>query len=83
MIVTCGSADKCAAARAIGAELAAQGLVKTDRRRNVVNDVALNLRQGEIVGLLGPNGAGKTTLIGQISGAIARDLAAMEGYELL
>jgi len=50
--------------------LRAEGLVKTYRRRNVVNDVALELRQGEIVGLLGPNGAGKTTCFYMITGLI-------------
>jgi lipopolysaccharide export system ATP-binding protein len=44
-----------------GSVLEANGLVKIYRRRKVVNDVALRLQQGEIVGLLGPNGAGKTT----------------------
>jgi lipopolysaccharide export system ATP-binding protein len=50
--------------------LEAEGLVKVYRRRKVVNDVALNLRQGEIVGLLGPNGAGKTTTFYMIVGLI-------------
>jgi lipopolysaccharide export system ATP-binding protein len=50
--------------------LRAEGLVKTYRRRNVVNDVALELHQGEIVGLLGPNGAGKTTSFYMITGLI-------------
>jgi lipopolysaccharide export system ATP-binding protein len=40
------------------------------RRRKVVNDVALRLQQGEIVGLLGPNGAGKTTTFYMIVGLI-------------
>jgi lipopolysaccharide export system ATP-binding protein len=50
--------------------LSADGLVKTYRRRRVVNDVALQLDQGEIVGLLGPNGAGKTTTFYMIVGLI-------------
>jgi lipopolysaccharide export system ATP-binding protein len=50
--------------------LGAKGLVKTYKKRNVVNDVALELRQGEIVGLLGPNGAGKTTTFYMIAGLI-------------
>ena len=50
--------------------LEAKGLVKTYRRRRVVNDVALRLQQGEIVGLLGPNGAGKTTTFYMIVGLI-------------
>lgn len=52
-------------------ELSAEGLVKMYRGRKVVNDVALRLRQGEIVGLLGPNGAGKTTTFYMIVGLIA------------
>lgn len=35
---------------------------------HVLGDVALNVRQGEIVGLLGPNGSGKTTLLNIVSG---------------
>ena len=50
--------------------LEASGLVKMYRRRKVVNDVALRLQQGEIVGLLGPNGAGKTTTFYMIVGLI-------------
>ena len=50
--------------------LEAKGLVKIYRRRKVVNDVALRLQQGEIVGLLGPNGAGKTTTFYMIVGLI-------------
>jgi lipopolysaccharide export system ATP-binding protein len=55
---------------AAGSTLEAVGLVKTYRRRKVVNDVALRLQQGEIVGLLGPNGAGKTTTFYMIVGLI-------------
>jgi lipopolysaccharide export system ATP-binding protein len=53
-----------------GSVLEAEGLVKMYRRRRVVNDVALRLQQGEIVGLLGPNGAGKTTTFYMIVGLI-------------
>jgi len=53
-----------------GSVLEARGLVKAYRRRRVVNDVALRLQQGEIVGLLGPNGAGKTTTFYMIVGLI-------------
>ena len=53
-----------------GSVLEATGLVKMYRRRKVVNDVALRLQQGEIVGLLGPNGAGKTTTFYMIVGLI-------------
>jgi len=53
-----------------GSVLEARSLVKTYKRRRVVNDVALRLQQGEIVGLLGPNGAGKTTTFYMIVGLI-------------
>ena len=53
-----------------GSVLEADGLSKVYRRRRVVNDVALRLQQGEIVGLLGPNGAGKTTTFYMIVGLI-------------
>jgi lipopolysaccharide export system ATP-binding protein len=55
------------------ASLEAMGLVKTYRKRRVVNDVRIRLSQGEIVGLLGPNGAGKTTTFYMIVGLIAPD----------
>ena len=41
--------------------LSAQHLSKSYRSRQVVNDLSLEIRTGEVVGLLGPNGAGKTT----------------------
>jgi lipopolysaccharide export system ATP-binding protein len=53
-----------------GSILEAEGLTKIYRGRKVVNDVALRLQQGEIVGLLGPNGAGKTTTFYMIVGLI-------------
>ena len=42
-------------------KLRADNLVKTYKKRKVVNDISVEVEQGEIVGLLGPNGAGKTT----------------------
>jgi lipopolysaccharide export system ATP-binding protein len=53
--------------------LRAVGLVKSYRKRRVVNEVALEVTQGEIVGLLGPNGAGKTTTFYMMVGLIAPD----------
>lgn len=50
--------------------LRTEGLVKRYGNRTVVNDVSINVRQGEIVGLLGPNGAGKTTSFYMTTGLI-------------
>ena len=42
-------------------KLQADDLTKSYRGRKVVDDISLEIRQGEVVGLLVPNGAGKTT----------------------
>ncbi|MCQ2270681.1 MAG: LPS export ABC transporter ATP-binding protein [Bacteroidales bacterium] len=47
-----------------------EGLVKQYKHRRVVNNVSIEVNQGEIVGLLGPNGAGKTTSFYMIVGLI-------------
>ena len=47
-----------------------QHLIKKYKQRTVVNDVSVEVKQGEIVGLLGPNGAGKTTTFYMIVGLI-------------
>ena len=48
-------------------------LIKTYRNRTVVNQVSVDVKQGEIVGLLGPNGAGKTTTFYMVVGLIKPD----------
>lgn len=48
--------------------LKAEGLVKSYRKRKVVNGVCLEVKRGEVVGLLGPNGAGKTTVFYMLIG---------------
>jgi len=50
--------------------LRTEGLHKRFRKRLVVNDVSIEVKQGEVVGLLGPNGAGKTTTFYMIVGMI-------------
>jgi lipopolysaccharide export system ATP-binding protein len=50
--------------------LRAEGLVKSYRRRRVVDGVRLEVAPGEVVGLLGPNGAGKTTTFNMVVGLV-------------
>jgi len=50
--------------------LKAEHLIKRYKARTVVNNVSVEVNQGEIVGLLGPNGAGKTTTFYMIVGLI-------------
>ena len=54
----------------LGMVLRTEHLVKTYGKRTVVNDVSINVKQGEIVGLLGPNGAGKTTTFYMTTGLV-------------
>lgn len=51
-------------------KLHSKELVKSYRKRVVVDKVSINVLQGEIVGLLGPNGAGKTTTFYMFTGII-------------
>jgi lipopolysaccharide export system ATP-binding protein len=53
--------------------LAARGLSKAYKQRQVVSSVDLELKSGEVVGLLGPNGAGKTTSFYMVVGLVRPD----------
>lgn len=53
--------------------LAVNGLQKSYGSRQVVHDVSLHVKSGEVVGLLGPNGAGKTTSFYMIVGLVPSD----------
>ena len=64
------TANNAAEPREGGMVLRTEGLVKRYGKRTVVNDVSINVKQGEIVGLLGPNGAGKTTSFYMTTGLI-------------
>jgi len=53
--------------------LQVQGLQKHYGARQVVSDVSIDVKSGEVVGLLGPNGAGKTTSFYMIVGLVPSD----------
>src|SRR5437867_11444841 len=53
--------------------LKAVDVSKSYKGRKVVQDVSLDVGQGEVVGLLGPNGAGKTTTFYMIVGLTRPD----------
>jgi len=53
--------------------LKAVNLAKSYKGRQVVQDISIEIKQGEIVGLLGPNGAGKTTCFYMIVGLVHAD----------
>ena len=59
-------------------------LVKQYGAKRVVNDVSVEVNQGEIVGLLGPNGAGKTTTFYMFVGLVQPDEGGifLEGDEI-
>ena len=54
--------------------LSSTNLVKQYGSKKVVNDVSVEVNQGEIVGLLGPNGAGKTTTFYMVVGLVRPDV---------
>jgi lipopolysaccharide export system ATP-binding protein len=74
-----GSAARAAAEKALhtripgSSRFRGESLTKSYQRRKVVNDVSLEVTQGEIVGLLGPNGAGKTTCFYMMVNLVAPD----------
>ena len=53
--------------------LRSENLVKTYKKRTVVSNVSIDVKQGEVVGLLGPNGAGKTTTFYMTIGMVTPD----------
>ena len=53
--------------------LAINKISKSFGNKQVVKDVSLSIKKGEIVGLLGPNGAGKTTIFYIVVGLLKPD----------
>jgi ABC-2 type transport system ATP-binding protein len=64
--------------------IAARGLTRRYATRTAVEDVSLEVAQGEIVALLGPNGAGKTTTMRMLAGLIAptRGIVTIDGIRM-
>ncbi len=62
-----------------------RGMTKRFGDRTVVNDIALQVRTGEIFGFLGPNGSGKTTFIRMLCGLLRADAGSGTclGYDVI
>jgi len=60
-----------------GMILRTEGLVKSFKKRKVVDGVSIKITQGQIVGLLGPNGAGKTTTFRMVVGLLTPNKGAI------
>ena len=62
-----------------------RGMTKRFGDRTVVNDIALQVRTGEIYGFLGPNGSGKTTFIRMLCGLLRADAGSGTclGYDVI
>ncbi len=62
-----------------------QGITKRFDDRTVVNNIAMQVRRGEIYGFLGPNGSGKTTFLRMLCGLLRPDGGAGTclGYNIL
>ena len=62
-----------------------RGMTKRFDGRTVVNDIALQVRTGEIYGFLGPNGSGKTTFIRMLCGLLRADAGSGTclGYDVI
>ena len=58
--------------------LRATSIIKAFSQRDVVSNVTMEVRRGEVVGLFGPNGAGKSTLMGAMTGLYSTDFGKIE-----
>jgi ABC-2 type transport system ATP-binding protein len=53
--------------------IAVEGLSKSFGEKRVVDDIAIDVRRGQVFGFLGPNGSGKTTTIRMLCGLLTPD----------
>jgi len=58
--------------------------VKSSNKIKALNDLNLEVKEGEIFGLLGPNGAGKTTFLNILAGTVIKNSGSVNvwGYDL-
>lgn len=54
-------------------EIVCKNLKKTVDKKNILSDVNIRAKQGQVIALLGPNGAGKTTCFSILCGLIKPD----------
>jgi len=62
--------------------LAARNLSRRFGSRQVIHNLSLELRRGEVLGLLGHNGAGKTTTLQMLAGCLLPDSAEKNGCSI-
>ena len=62
--------------------LSARNLSRRFGNRQVIHNVSLELRRGEVLGLLGHNGAGKTTTLQMLTGCLLPDSAEKNGCSI-
>src|SRR6476659_10461770 len=74
-----------AANHAPGIAIEVRGLSKSFGGREVVHDLSMQVKRGEIYGFLGPNGSGKTTSIRMLCGLLKPDSGSGEclGYDVV
>ena len=64
--------------------LSARNLCRSIGKREIIRDVSLELKRGEVLGLLGHNGAGKSSTLQILTGALIPDSGSIEigGHDL-